>query len=293
MKIPEELEPVVEWWEMHGKEAVVVVVVAALVAVGIGAYNMRKRSRHDAASDALASAVNASLVAQFDASSPAALQSVQDIRAAIETQPAAKTTPVMKLLLASASFASREEAGVKGALGIYEELMASGKTPAVYADIPKVGRAQCLEALGRFPEALAAFDEFAAENPKSLLALTAKLGAARSLAQDGRKDEAIARLEALKKEVKDIDLQAVEFTLAIVKRWVPADKRIPAPPPVEPKAAVEAAIDDLAAPATNAAPAAAPAPAANPVPAQEAGPAPEAKAPAAPAAPAAEPDRKQ
>lgn len=246
MKIPEELEPVVEWWEMHGKEAVVTLSVAALVAIGVFAYKMRAQSRRDAAADALAAAVNASLVAQLDASSPSAMQSVQDIRAAIEARPDAKSAPVMKLMLAAASFAKHDEAGVKGALEIYESLSVPGATPGAYADIPKVGRAQCLEALGKFDEAFAAFNEFAAENPKSFLALGAKLGAARALAQSGKKDEAVARLEALKKDVKDIDLQAVEFTLAIVKRWVPASERIPAPPAVESKAAVEEALKEVA-----------------------------------------------
>ena len=65
------------------------------------------------------------------------------------------------------------------ALDIYRAL-SGDKAPDGYADIPAVGEAQCLEALGQHAEALKAYDAFVEANPESFLALTAKLGAART-----------------------------------------------------------------------------------------------------------------
>ena len=120
------------------------------------------------------------------------------------------------------------------ALAQYEGLLAN--PPDGFADIPAVGKAQCLEALGKFAEAAAAFDAFAEANPKSYLALTAQLGAARAFAQAGDKEKALARIDALKAANKDDEVAKarVEATEAVVKRYEPkpavaADAPAPAP----------------------------------------------------------------
>jgi len=105
------------------------------------------------------------------------------------------------------------------ALDLYDEL--AKNPPDGFADVPAVGRAQCLEALGKFAEAQKEFDAFAEANPKSFLAMTAKLGAARALAEAGDKKAALDRLAALKESVKD-DMLAkmrVEATEDVVKRY--------------------------------------------------------------------------
>ena len=70
-------------------------------------------------------------------------------------------------------------------------------------------------------EARAAFDAFAEANEKSFLALTAKLGSARCIAQAGDRAKALETLEALKATVGDDELSKsrVESTLQIVKRY--------------------------------------------------------------------------
>jgi len=104
------------------------------------------------------------------------------------------------------------------ALDIYEKL--AKNPPDGFADVPAVGRAQCLEALGKFAEAQKAYEDFAANNPKSFLVLTAQLGAARSLAQAGDKAKALEQLAALKETVKDDALAKlrVEATEDCIKR---------------------------------------------------------------------------
>ena len=105
------------------------------------------------------------------------------------------------------------------ALDIYRAL-SGDKAPDGYADIPAVGAAQCLEALGQHAEALKAYDAFVEANPESFLALTAKLGAARAQALSGDSKAAHVRIEALKKAVGDDSLakMRVETTEDCIKR---------------------------------------------------------------------------
>ena len=123
---------------------------------------------------------------------------------------------VLKLRLAKSYF---DSANYDSALEIYESL--EGNAPEGFEGVPAVGKAQCLEALGKFDEARAAFDAFAEANEKSFLALTAKLGSARCIAQAGDRAKAIETLEALKTSVGDDELSKsrVESTLQIVKRY--------------------------------------------------------------------------
>ena len=75
---------------------------------------------------------------------------------------------------------------------------------------------------GQFAEALAAFDAFVQASPNGYLTLTAQLGAARCLAEQGQKDEALKRLAALKAALKDDDAVAkarVEATEKLVTRF--------------------------------------------------------------------------
>ena len=127
-----------------------------------------------------------------------------------------KAEGVLRLRLAKSYF---DSANYDSALEIYESL--EGKAPDGFEGVPAVGKAQCLEALGKFDEARAAFDAFAEANEKSFLALTAKLGSARCIAQAGDRAKALETLEALKTSVGDDELSKsrVESTLQIVKRY--------------------------------------------------------------------------
>ena len=122
----------------------------------------------------------------------------------------------LKLRLAKRYF---DDGRYEEAIEIYDALAASA--PEGFADIPAVGKAQCLEAQGKFAEALSAYEKFVEENPKSFLALTAKLGAARAIALGGDREKALAKLAELKDSVKD-DAAAkarVESVEDAVKRY--------------------------------------------------------------------------
>lgn len=238
-EIPEELLPVIEWWEKNGKQAIVTVVVAAVVVAGYYGFKHRQEQQRQAASAALVSS-----------------QSLEELEGAVADFGSSKAGPAIKMRLAKKYF---EDGKYDAALDLYKEL--NGKAPEGFADVPAVGAAQCLEAQGKFDEAAKAFEDFAAANEKSLLLLTAKLGAARCYAGAGDKAKALAALEALKaeKEGDALSVGRIEDTIDVIKRWEKRDLVVPAVAPAA-AAAVEEAAKAVEAPAVEAAKPAEPAP---------------------------------
>ncbi len=194
-----ELIPLVEWWEKDGKSTVIWLLVAAIAVGGWYGWKSHRAALKAAASDA---AVNA--------------YTTEEIEEAVSKFSGTATAGALKLRLAKNYF---DNGRYEEALAQYEAL--DGKAPDGFADVPAVGRAQCLEALKRFPEALAAFDAFVQASPKGYLTLTAQLGAARCLAQDGKKDEALKRLAALKGANGDDEIAAarIDATETLVQRY--------------------------------------------------------------------------
>jgi tetratricopeptide (TPR) repeat protein len=206
MKVNPEFLPIVEWWEKDGKKLVIYLTVAAIAVGGWYWWKNHKLAVRTAAADALVSAYT-----------------TEELEDSVSRFAGCAAEGALKLRLAKSYYdAGRYEE----ALSQYEALV--GNAPDGFADIPQVGRAQCIEALGRFEEAAKAFDAFAEANPKSYLKLTAQLGAARSIAQAGDKQKALARLEALKSANKDNELSTarVEAAIVAVKRY---EKKAAAP----------------------------------------------------------------
>ena len=194
-----ELYPLIEWWEKDGKSTVVWLLVAAIAVGGYYGWKNHRATVKAAASDALVNAYT-----------------TEEIEEAASKFSGSATAGALKLRLAKSYF----DAGrFEEALAQYESL--DGKAPDGFADIPAVGKAQCLEALGKFAEAQKAFDAFAEANPKSYLTLTAQLGAARCLAQAGDKKAALARIETLKAANKEegIEKARIEATESTIKRF--------------------------------------------------------------------------
>ena len=96
--------------------------------------------------------------------------------------------------------------------------------PAEFAEIPAIGKAQCLEAQNKFAEALSQFEVFAAANQKSPFRLTALLGAARCVAQNGDSAKALKALEALEKEFSsnEIAKARIEAVKSAIERFAKA-----------------------------------------------------------------------
>lgn len=200
-----ELLPLVEWWEKDGKSTVIWLLVAAIAVGGWYGWKNHKAAVKAAASDALVSAYT-----------------TEEIEDAVAKFSGSAAEGALKLRLAKSYYdAGRYEE----ALAQYETLI--GNAPDGFADIPVVGKAQCLEALGKFDEAAKAFDAFAEANPKNYLALTAQLGAARCFVQTGDKKKALARIDALKAANKDDELSKarIEATEGVIKRFDPSSAK--------------------------------------------------------------------
>ena len=205
MTIPEELLPVIEWWEKDGKQTLAIVAVCGIAVLGYYGVKHHREAQAEAASEALLGAT------------------VVDERAeAASRYEGTKAGPAIRLQLAKAYF---DAENYEMALGLYEKLV--GHAPDGFEAAPELGKAMCLEALERYDEALAAFDAFAQAHSGSYQALTAKLGAARAIAAGGDKAKALERLDALKEEVKDDEraVARVEAAKQLVKRWEKREKR--------------------------------------------------------------------
>lgn len=275
VKAAPELLPVWDWWQKEGKSTLMMLVLAAVVAVGIVGYRNYSRNRLAAANQQLVNAYN-----------------VEELETAVSNFGSTKVGPELRMRLAKAYFDAER---YQDALNVYDVLVAKASKNEAFADVAVLGRGHALEGLGKYKEAQDVFAGFAKANTNSFLLLDAKLGAARCQALLGDKDGAVKALDALKAAEKDeIAKDRIERMTDAVKRHDPkraarslldaanaAAKNLAA----DKKPATPAPTAKPATPAPAAKPAApAPAPAAKP-----ATPAPAAK-PAAPApAPAAKP----
>lgn len=204
-----EFLPLIEWWEKDGKQLTVWLLVAAVAVGGWYAWKNHRISSKIAASDALVSAYTTA-----------------ELEEAVAKYSSSAAGGAIKLRLAKSYFDSGR---YQEALAQYDSLV--GNTPDGFGDIPVIGRAQCLEALGKYAEALAVFDEFSEKNPKNYLTLTARLGAARCLCLSGDRKKALSRIDAIKASVKgdEISTARVEATESLIKRY--EKKAAPAPAP--------------------------------------------------------------
>ena len=173
---------------------------AAAIAVA-GYYGVKnyRASRRAAASEALVNAYTA-----------------EELEEAVSKFGGTDAGGALKLRLAKKYF----DAGrYREALDQYEAL-AGANAPDGFAHVPAVGRAQCLEALGSYADAVEAYDAFAVENPSSFLAMTARLGAARATALAGDREKALARLAEIRASVKGDALSEarVDATEDCIKR---------------------------------------------------------------------------
>ncbi|MBO7684639.1 MAG: tetratricopeptide repeat protein [Kiritimatiellae bacterium] len=225
-RINPEFLPLVEWWEKDGKQYVTGLLVAAVVVGGWYGWKNHRASVRAAASDAVTSAYT-----------------TEEMEEAVAKFSGTPSAGALRLRLAKSYYdAGRYEE----ALSTYDALASAA--PDGFADVPAVGRAQCLEALSRFEEAQKAFDAFVEANPSNYLALTARLGAVRCLAQSGDKKKALERLASIREANKgdDVSTARIEATESLVKRYEkpvaakPAEAK-PAAAPAKPAPAKPAA----------------------------------------------------
>jgi len=199
LKTNPEFLPLVEWWEKDGKQIVLTLVVLLAVFGGWKYWKSHQAAVKAAASDALVSAFT-----------------TEELEDAVTKYGDKTAGSALKLRLAKSYF---DGGRYEEALSLYEAL--DGKVTEGFEDIPVVGKAQCLEALGKYDDAGKAFDAFAAAKSKNPFTLTAQLGAVRCICRAGDKTKALARLDALKTANKGDELSKmrIEATESLVKRY--------------------------------------------------------------------------
>ena len=120
---------------------------AAIVMAGYYGVKNYMAARRAAASEALVSAYTA-----------------EELEEAVSKFGGSDAAGALKLRLAKKYF----DAGrYQEAMDVYDAISGE-KAPDGFADVPAVGKAQCLEALGSYADAVQAYDAFAEANPAAL-----------------------------------------------------------------------------------------------------------------------------
>lgn len=221
MNTPEELIPVIDWWQKDGKKTVAIVACAGVVALAVHLWFARGK-RLDVEASAYAYGAG---------------HTVQQLQDAAARYSGRDVAGVIKLRLAKAYAAEGEFAK---ALEVYTALAGEKSVPAAFAALPESGVAACNEALGNWAEAKKAYDSVAANaQADTTLVLDAKLGSARCLAFSGSRDEAVKVLEGMKTAAGGDQAAAdlIGRNIDIVRRWEKREKPQSAPIAVETAAA--------------------------------------------------------
>lgn len=234
--IPEELIPVIDYWERHGKATVAAALVVICAGVGYWAWDRARTETRAEVSETLARSF-----AEEGGASPA--EAVGELQDAIAKAVDAGAVPLLKLRLAKMQYAAGNYAEAKG---LYTELRAA--PPAGFEDVPAFGLAATTEAEGAFAEAKAAYEACLKEFPGSMMRLEAELGVARCQAQAGEKEAAVKALEARRDALEGLDaariakkdaLEKAEAALSDVRK-----KDLPGEEKVKVLTAAEAAVEE-------------------------------------------------
>lgn len=167
-RVPEELLPVLHWWQDRGPKTLAYVAAAIIVVAGVTLWAQHRAQKQ------------ATTVAQLTTATTA-----EDYEAILAQGTA--TTAIAKLDLAKQLFAAGD---YEAALATYDQL--SGLDDPAFAPIVTVGRILSLEALGKTDEALAAVAT-AEETIKDAHFLAAELTMAKARLQAQKGDKAAAK----------------------------------------------------------------------------------------------------
>lgn len=207
-RIPEELRPLVLWWQDHGTKTLTWAALAVAVCVAAALWQNKSRAADAAAAVALASSTQG-----------------LDAQGLLDQAPA--SAPLVRLVQARALY---DAGDYENALVAYDAAAAELDGDPALADIAALGRACALEALGRVDEALTAVGAleaaFAQSPAPHYLASELILAKARLLCQKGDKAAAKAALTPIL-QAKDTDPLAkyanrAERLVQVIDAYAPA-----------------------------------------------------------------------
>lgn len=205
-RVPEELLPVLHWWQDSGPKTLTYVGVAVAVIAAGYLWFERSRATREGAVEALSVAAT-----------------VEDYEGVVAM--GTDAAPLARLDLARALYAAGD---AENALAVYDEVLADMDDPAL-RDIAVVGRICALEALGRLDDAVVAVTAaeptiLATEKPH-YLAAELMLVKARVLCQKGDKTAAIAALAPMLTAADETPFAAykpqAEHTKAMIEAYQP------------------------------------------------------------------------
>lgn len=206
-RIPEELRPLVLWWQDHGAKTLAWAALAVAVCVGAALWQNKARAADAAAAVALASSTQG-----------------LDAQGLLDQSPAA--APLVRLVQARALY---DVGDYENALVAYDDAIAELDGDPAVADIAALGRVCSLEALGRVDEAftgLGALEAAFGQSPAPhFLTSELILAKARLLCRKGDKAAAKAALTPLL-EAKEGDPLAkyagrAERLVQVIDAYVP------------------------------------------------------------------------
>lgn len=200
--MPEELLPLYDWWQANGRQAVVGVVIVAVLATGITAWKHWHTSNTTKANQELLKAT-----------------SVDELESAVAQYGSTRAGNAARVRLAKSFF---DSAKYEDAFNTYDACLSKG-APQGFKEVVELGRAHSLEALNRLDEAMSAYQQFEKSHAEHFLLPKAIMGQARVLTLQGNKEEALRLLENLKARKTGATAWEMEITNleGIVKRYVP------------------------------------------------------------------------
>ena len=182
---PEELVKLREWWNAHGNQVTIALLVVLAVVLGVRWYNSHQESVRAAAAASLASATTradqAAVGLAYGRPDAAALDDAEAALEGVVAERNASSAPLALLRLAAVRYARGRadlaEADYRTFLQDYPD--------HEFASLARVGVAHCVEAAGRIDEAVGLYRDAHAALEGSHLAPDALLGQARCLILQG------------------------------------------------------------------------------------------------------------
>lgn len=204
--LPEELLPLYDWWKEKGTQFLTTAGVVALILIGTIAFIHYRNGQLAEANIELTKA-----------------NSIEELEEVVAKFGGIKPGNAARVRLAKAYYdASRYDS----ALETYQACEKKG-VPKGFEDVVTLGRAHALEALNQNDQALALFKKISENKKESFLYPQARMGEARVLTLQGKKDQAKMVLDELKAEKTDDPIW--EMTIAnladVVDRYEPRAKR--------------------------------------------------------------------
>ena len=182
---PEELVKLREWWNAHGNQVTIVLLVVLAVVLGVRWYRNHQESARAAAAAALGAAAGrvdqAAIGLVYGRPDAAQLDDAEAALEGVVAERNASTAPLALLRLASLRC-------TRGRIDLAEadyRTFLQDHPDHELAPLARSGLAHCAEAAGRIDEAVELFRAFRAEFPSSHLANDALLGEARCLILKG------------------------------------------------------------------------------------------------------------